>query len=42
VKLSLTLREGPKFRVSENRKLRGIFGLTREEVTGVGRKFLSS
>jgi hypothetical protein len=31
---SLTLREEQKLRVFENRVLRRIFGLTREEVTG--------
>jgi hypothetical protein len=31
---SLTLREEHRLRVSENRVLRRIFGLTRDEVTG--------
>ena len=35
---SLTLREERKLRVFENRVLRGIFGLKREEVTGEWRK----
>jgi hypothetical protein len=32
--LSLTLREGPRLRVSEKRVLRRIFGPKREEVAG--------
>jgi hypothetical protein len=35
---SLTLREGHRLRVFENRVLRGIFGLKRDEVTGEWRK----
>jgi hypothetical protein len=35
---SLTLREEHRLRVSENRVLRGIFGPTRDEVTGEWRK----
>jgi hypothetical protein len=35
---SLTLREGHRPRVFENRVLRRIFGLRRDEVTGDGRK----
>ena len=38
---SLTLREERKLRVFENRVLRGIFGLKREEVTGEWRKLLN-
>jgi len=36
--LSLTLREEHRQRVLENRVLRGIFGLKRDEVTGEWRK----
>jgi hypothetical protein len=36
--LSLTLREGHRLRVFENRVLRRIFGLKRDEVTGGWRK----
>jgi len=32
--MKLTLREGPKLRVCENRVLRRIFGPKRDEVTG--------
>ena len=35
---SLTLREEGRLRVFENRVLRRIFGPTRDEVTGEGRK----
>jgi hypothetical protein len=35
---SLTLREEHRLRVFENRVLRGIFGLKRDEVTGEWRK----
>jgi len=35
---SLTLREERRLRVFENRVLRGIFGLKRDEVTGEWRK----
>ena len=35
---SLTLREERRLRVFENRVLRGIFGLQRDEVTGEWRK----
>jgi hypothetical protein len=38
---SLTLREGHRLRVFENRVLRGIFGLKRDEVTGEWRKLHS-
>ena len=38
VKLAVTLREGPRLRVFENRVLRRIFGLKRDEVTGEWRK----
>ena len=34
VKLAVTLREGPRLRVFENRVLRRIFGSKRDEVTG--------
>jgi hypothetical protein len=36
---SLTLREEHRLRVFENRVLRGLFGPTRDEVTGEWRKF---
>jgi hypothetical protein len=35
---SLTLKEEHRFRIYENRVLRRIFGLERDEVTGQGRK----
>jgi hypothetical protein len=35
---SLTLKEGHRMRVFENRVLRGIFGAKRDEVTGEWRK----
>ena len=38
VKLAVTLREGPRLRVFENRVLRRIFGLKRGEVTEEWRK----
>jgi hypothetical protein len=41
VKHGLTLREEHRLRVFENRVLRGIFGLKRDEVTGGWRKLHS-
>ena len=37
---SLTLREERRLRVSENRVLRRIFGLKRDEVTGSGENYI--
>jgi hypothetical protein len=38
---SLTLREGHRLRVFENRVLRRIFGLKRDEVTGIMKSFMN-